>query len=121
MPDNPFDSLSTRVFGSISETMGYDASWSPESGDPALTARVLFEEPTQDQLIGELSDAFSPRTYFIEYWDGDFTGLFESSRGTGEETITIEIRGESRDFYVRFVEAKFDGRNYLARLEEITA
>jgi hypothetical protein len=119
MVQNPFDAMSDRVFDACERTMGYDASWLPSGGGSLQTARVLFKEPTYQQEIGEYADSYIQRTFFMEYWDGDFIGLDTSVRDDGNETVTITFNSGDREFYVRSVERKYDGRNFKARIEEI--
>jgi len=119
MAQNPFDGLSDRVFDACERTMGYDASWSPSQGGSAQTARVLFMEPTKDEEIGEYADSYIQRTFFMEYWDDDFTGLDTAIRDDEEEQVVITFDSGDRTFYVRSTEKKYDGRNFKARLEEV--
>ncbi len=118
---NLFDGLSDGVFRTVSVTMGYDASWAPIGGGSVQTARVLFKEPTDKDDIGEYGDSYDLRTFFMEFWITDFVGLFDSVREDGEETVTITFPAGDREFYIREIKKKFDGRNYKARLEEILA
>lgn len=119
MPQNPFDNLSSRVFERVQETMGYDATWSPSAGGSTKTARVLFGEPTKDDMLGEYADSFNLRTFFMEWWDDSFIGLFDSVRDDGGEYVTITQDSGDRYFYVRHAFKKYDGRNHRAQLEEV--
>jgi len=119
MAQNPFDGLSDRVFDACEKTMGYNASWTPSQGGSTQTARVLFKEPTQDEEIGEYADSYIQRTFFMEYWDDDFTGLETAVNNDVRETVTISFNGGDRTFYIRAVHRKYDGRNFKARIEEI--
>jgi hypothetical protein len=114
---NPFDGLADRVFSVVERTMGYNALWTPNGSVNTQSARVLFAEPTMAEKLGEYGDSYSPHTFFMEYWDGTFVGLFEAVRENSEEYVTVN----GREFFVRHVERKFDGRNYRARLEEVTS
>ena len=119
MAQNPFDGMSDRVFNACERTMGYDASWTPSLGGSTQTARVLFREPTMSQEIGEFADSYSQRTFFMEFWTDDFTGLDDAVRDDELETVTIRFNDGDRNFYVRSVDKKYDGRNFKARLEEV--
>ncbi len=110
---NPFDGLSDKVWAVVETNMGYDGSWTPADLSGEQTARVLFGEPTKEEKLGEYGDSYDPRTFFMEYWDGDFVGLFESVRATTEEYVTIN----DKRYYVQDVKAKYDGRNYRAKLQ----
>lgn len=112
-PQNPFDELSDKVFDVVEKNMGYDGSWTPADSSPTQTARVLFGEPTKEDKLGEFGDSYDPRIFFMEYWDGKFIGLFESVRADIEEYVTIN----SKRYYVQHVKAKYDGRNYRAKLQ----
>lgn len=119
MAQNPFDSLSSRLFDRVEQTMGYDAIWLPSAGGAAKTARVLFGEPTQNDMLGEYADSYTPRTFFMEWWDDDFNGLFEAVREYQGEHVTISQDSGDRYFYVRHVYKKYDGRNHRAELQEV--
>lgn len=110
--------MSDRVFDSCERTFGYDASWTPTDGGATQNARVLFGEPTQDDLLGEFADSFTLRTFFMEWWADDFDGLFDSVESGTAEDVTISFDAGDRSFYVRHVVKKYDGRNYRAMLEE---
>lgn len=114
---NPFDTLSGRVFATCERTMGYDALWTPAAGGSEQSARVLFGEPTKAELLGELGDSYNPLTFFMEYWEGNFDGLFESVRGGEIEHVFVN----DREYFVRQVIKKYDGKNYRARLEQVTS
>jgi hypothetical protein len=51
----------------------------------------------------------------MEYRAGVFEGLFEAAREKTTETVTIG----GVEFYVRHVEAVYDGKTYRAELEKI--
>jgi hypothetical protein len=114
---NPFDSLADGVWSVVERTMGYDAQWTPSNGSGTQSARVLFGEPTMEEKLGEHGDSYNPRVFFMEYWDDAFVGLFEAVREGAVEYVTVN----NREFFVRHVNRKFDGRNYRARIEEITS
>ncbi len=114
MPQNPFDGMSKRVFGAVEATMGYDGSWSPSDLSPIQETRVLFGKPTKEDKLGDYGDSFTPLTSFMEWYEGSFVGLHESVDDSGEEYVIID--GES--YYVVYVEAKYDGKNYRAQIEK---
>jgi hypothetical protein len=114
---NPFDTLSDRVFAACEKAMGYDATWTPDGDIVEQTARVLFGQPTKPETLGEYGDEYHPHTFFMEYWDGKFDGLFESVRDGGVEHV--EVNGTS--YFVRDIIRKYDGRNFKARLEAVTS
>lgn len=118
MASNQFDSLSSKVFDVCSNVMGYDASWTPSTGGSTLSARVLFGEPTMDDKLGEYGDNYTLRTFFMEYYLGSFTSLFEVVQKDYEEVVLITIDDIQRTFYVVNEECKYDGRTYRVRLNE---
>lgn len=120
MASNLFDNLSGKVFGVCSKVMGYDATWTPSTGGSELTARVLFGEPTMDDRLGEYGDKYNLRTFFMEYYQGNFPSLFENVQDDNEELVQITIDDIQRMFYVVREEAKYDGRTYRVRLDERT-
>jgi hypothetical protein len=114
---NPFNALADGVWSAVERTMGYNAQWIPSNGSATQTARVLFGEPTMEEKLGEHGDSYNPHVFFMEYWEGAFVGLFESVREGEVEYVTVN----DRVFFVRHVNRKFDGRNYRARIEEVTS
>lgn len=100
--------------------MGYDARWTPSIGGSELTARVLFGEPTKDDRLGEYGDNYTLRTFFMEYYQGDFPNLFEAVRDDKKELVYITIDDIERVFYVSHEGAKYDGRNYRVELTDET-
>jgi len=120
MASTPFDSLSSKVFDVCTTVMGYDASWTPSTGGVALTARVLFGEPTMNDRLGEYGDNYNLRTFFMEYYVGSFPSLFDNVQDDLEEHISITIDDIERTFYVVKESAKYDGRTYRVRLDETT-
>ena len=119
MASNLFDNLSGKVFGVCSKVMGYDASWTPSTGGGALTARVLFGEPTMNDRLGEYGDKYTLRTFFMEYYQGSFPLLFNNVQNDLPEYVLITIDDIQRTFYVINEEAKYDGRNYRVKLDEV--
>jgi hypothetical protein len=118
MASNRFDNLSSNVFDVCGKVMGYDASWTPSTGGAALTARVLFGEPTMNDKLGEYGDNYTLRTFFMEYYQGSFLTLFENVQEDKEELVVITIDDIQRNFYVVNEESKYDGRNYRVKLNE---
>lgn len=110
---NPFDALQLALHQATTAAFGYDASWVPSTGGGALTARVHFREPTEAEKLGAV--AYTPSDYFMEWYVGDLTGLFEATRGKKVERVTInEIV-----YVIRYVRKMHDGKTYSAHLERI--
>lgn len=96
--------------------MGYDAVWTRDPDGAQFLGRVLFREPTQDEkLAGGDNYNYTPRDFYMEYRIGVFAGLFEIVRegDTGQE---VDISGAT--YYVRTVEAKYDGQTFIAKLHK---
>jgi hypothetical protein len=111
---NLFDRLQARVFDTAGRVMGYDAVWTRESDGQEVTGRVLFKEPTEkEKLAGGDSYEYTPRVFYAEYRDGVFPGLFDSARQGISELL--EVAGNS--YIVIDVQAKFDGRTFVAKLQ----
>lgn len=109
---NPFDGLQEAMFGTVTNTMGYDATWTPKAGGSPQTAKVLYNGPTEKEKL--FSADFDPEKIMMEYKAGDFTGLFEAAKPSlAAETVTIDGLG---DFLVRSVKKKWDGKTFEAQL-----
>lgn len=114
-PNNsPFDALQTNVFRTAADTMGYVATWQAAAGGDTYTARVLFNNPTEQlKFVGV---EFNADDWEIEYFLDDFPGLKDAvDARSSKETITI---GE-QDYRVRTVIKKHDGKTYRAQLQPI--
>lgn len=110
---NNFDSLQANANGIVNKTMGYDGAWTPSVGGlPELTGRILLKEPTEKDLLNGVE--YTPFTYHIEYFIGNFAGLLEASRSGLNEVINVE--GSLYD--VRIVAAKYDGKSLIAISEK---
>lgn len=107
---SPFDALQASVFGTVSATLGYEASWSPSAGGSAYTARVLFKAPSDDQRLAFVD--YSEVQPFCEYYGSDFPGLKDAVEARSHERLVIN----GITYYVRKVEAIHDGRTFKATL-----
>lgn len=110
---NPFDAIQENAFDTVTATMGYDATWTPQGTTTEQTARILLKEPTQE--YSQEGFRYTPFNYLMEYRRGFFNGLIDSARRNASEIVTI---GENT-YYVRSVRAKYDGKTYVALLEII--
>lgn len=108
-----FDRLQRVLWGTVHKIMGDDATWQPAQGGVPLSAKILFNEPTEAE---QLQVEYQPAMWSMEYHLGQFPGLYEAVRsGSSNERVTIA----QRLFVVRSVELKYDGKTYLAHLENI--
>jgi len=109
----PFDGIQDALFETVKSVYGTDASWAPSTGGPALTAKVLFKEPTNEkELAGR---EYNPIQWIMEYKQGDFDNLFELVRSGTSEMVTID----NQNYYVRTVTALYDGKTLKSLLEKI--
>lgn len=109
---NLFDGLQRTAQTVVETTMGYDASWTPLAGGPAITGRVLFNRPTQKAQISDQEyEDFAPK---MEYFEGLFPGLLESVRRNASEPITIN----GNMFITLKGEKKFDGKTIIITLSD---
>ena len=112
---NPFDNLQSAMFGTVSNTMGYDAVWLPKSGGSQKTARVLYNGPTEKERL--FSADYDPDKLMMEYQLNDFPGLYEAGRSR-DTTEQVDIYGIG-SFSVKSVKKKWDGKTFEAQLEVI--
>lgn len=119
MPGSPFDLLESTMFDVVTSQMGYDASWTPSTGLPVLTGRVLFGSPSNKHkiILGDAIGAeYLPEKWFMEYKKGVFDGLKQLVDDNNDETVVIN----GTQFFVRQVATKYDGDTYVALLAPIT-
>ena len=55
---NLFDAKKKAAYAIVAETMGYDATWTPQGDTVQQTARVLFNDPTKTAKIKNIE--YSP-------------------------------------------------------------
>lgn len=111
---NPFDGLKRRIFDVVARTMGYNATWVPANGSQpgGYTVRVLFNNPTDKKNLAGVE--YDPFNWKMEYRFDNFPGLKQAADTmTTAEVVTIE----GRQYYIRSVNAKWDGQTYIATLE----
>lgn len=111
---NVFDGYKANVFDIAAQTMGYDSLWIPSDGSvpDGYTARVLFNNPSEKKNLAGIE--YDPRNWKMEYRFTQFPGLKDIvDTSTTEESVTIN----GHDYWVRAVDAKFDGDTYIAILE----
>lgn len=108
---NIFDDLQDMMFDAVSDTMGYDAVWI--TAIPQKNARVLLKEPNEEYDLNGVR--YSPFNYMMEYRLGEFDGLVDNVRQNEDERVSIN----GTEYYVRTVQAVYDGKTYRALLEKI--
>lgn len=109
---NLFDSLQNKTFDIVGNTMGVNASWTPSEGGGELVGRVLFNDPSKKYKL--MGVDYQPAGWSIEYREGVFVGLYESVRENNIETITLN----GSNYTVRAVTKDFDGKTYIAEVEQ---
>lgn len=117
MVGNIFDSMRNTAVGIVTRTMGYAATWQPTGGGPAQNAIVLFKDPTvkEDQTDSSYNEPVITAEYLSPpYWQA----LKPSVDGSTKEYVTITVDGVEKIFFVERVVQKFDGRTFVAYLQE---
>jgi hypothetical protein len=114
--ENIFDNLSSTAFNVVSATMGYPATWVPAAGGATKQARVLYKDATARMDI--IDAEFQNEKYMMEFQPSDFPGLRESVKLGEIEAVTITIKAVPVPFYIRRIETKFDGKTFVAYLQE---
>lgn len=109
---NLFDSLQNSAYALVAKTMGYDAVWA-KAGGQTETGRVLFNDPSKKYQLAGMD--FQPAGWTMEYQAGTFNGLEEAVQ-SGETPQFVTISGQ--EYFVRQVLKEFDGKSYVAVLEE---
>src|SRR5881275_1117587 len=106
-----FDRLQSTMFDTVTNVMGDDATWTPAAGGEAQSAKVLFSGPTEKEKIFDAE--YDPEKLTMEYKEGVFPGLKESTDAGTTEIVTIAGKG---DFIARGVKKLADGQTYKANL-----
>jgi len=113
-----FDGIQRLTITATQDLYGDTLSWIPSTGDPTLTAKVLYSEPESKQMIGDADKyEYNPYNYSFDYYTGQLTGLKESVDAGNVETVTIN----GKTLVVREVNTRFDGKTYLAHCDDYTA
>lgn len=110
---NIFDSLKANVFGIVTHTMGYYATWVSSESGISYTARIGFKDPSEKEYLAGLED-YDPNAPYLDYFVGYFPGLKESSDAGNPEYVEVEGKGF---FVVLKVVTKVDGDTYIAKLQ----
>lgn len=103
---NPFTKLQRHTFDVVTSVMGYVCTWGAE------TRRVGFKNPTEEMRLAGVD--YDPSAWVMEYRDDHFTGLEAAVAVRGAAEV-VEIEG--REYYVRKISRKFDGRTFVAELQ----
>lgn len=111
---NVFDTYKRISSQLVARTMGYDAAWTPTGSNTAQTARVLFREPTDKEVLAGVD--YMPYHFIMEYSHPDFANLKNTTEQGHAITETVTVNGET--YRVLSVKAKFDGATFVAKLEK---
>lgn len=111
--ENLFDGIQHKAFTIVSNTMGYNATWTPSNNNTSLTARVLFKDATETAKLLQIE--YDPERAIIEYFEGSFTGLKPLVDAKSDEMVTIS----NVQYVVDEVEIKEDGKTYLAHMRKV--
>lgn len=109
-----FDSMQSNAVDKVNNLYGYPAVWDPSDSSPEQTATVLFKDPTDDKDVSGIAE-YNPLHILMEYKISDFIGLRAAANSGKNEVVTIDGTG----YWVRQVNAKYDGKTMIAILETI--
>lgn len=107
---NLFDDIQGSAFKVVTNTMGYDATWTPTAGGPEQTARVLFKDPTERAEM--LNVDYDPGISMMEYYVGSFENLKPAVDAKNDEIVTIN----GDQYGVQTARKKYDGKTFYAEL-----
>ena len=113
MAGSLFDGLQKAVFTTVENLYGSTATWTPASGGPAVTAKVLYNAPTAAERLIAGPAAYTEVIYTIQYQAGYFPGLVELVEAQNTTEI-ISIDGQN--FEARHVVKEFDGKTITIRI-----
>lgn len=106
-----FDDIQSDVFNTVTATFGDTATWIPSNNQPAQTAAVLLNNPSETSKI--LDVPYSPDKSMAEYKKGNFEGLKALVDSGSDESITIN----GTNYGVLQVLTKYDGKTLIAHLQ----
>lgn len=109
---NLFDSLQSNVHGIVTNTMGYDASWT-DANNVVHAAKVLLNDPTDNKdKISE--QEYNTSNTQMEYLQGDLPGLYEAiQRTNGGQTVNIN----GNAYLTLTAKRKYDGKTIIVDLQ----
>lgn len=110
---NLFDDLQDNVFDTVQKVMGYPCVWEPSQGGDAMTITGLLNEPTTNEKLGFVTQGYDGIESMIEYREGQFPGLWESTRSGNDEYIL----GNGNRYFVHHVVKRYDGKTLIAYLQ----
>lgn len=99
------------MFNAASAVMGLDAAFTPSTGGAEQIARVLFNDPNDNEKLIKIQ-GFTPENPYIEYLEPNFPELYGNVRGGHIESVFIN----SVEYNVQKVVRLFDGKTYKATL-----
>lgn len=108
--ENLFDGIQHTAFTVVSNTMGYNATWTPSNSNIGETARVLFKDATETAHLLQLE--YDPERAIMEYYVGSFSTLKPLVDAKSDEFVIIS----SVQYVVDNVEIKEDGKTFLAHI-----
>lgn len=86
--------------------MGFAATWGE------FTERVGFKNPTEEMRVAGVD--YDPTAWTMEYRDDHFVGLEAAVSVRGSAQV-VEIEG--KEYWVRRVSRRLDGRTFVAELQ----
>ena len=109
-----FDTIKEATFNVVKAHMGTVAAWTPSSGGAIISKTVLFNDPTENMEMGEMT--FQGVDPEMEFFHDDFPGLYDlvSNRST-QELVTIK----GNVFCIMQIVKRYDGDTYIAKLAPI--
>lgn len=117
---SPFDLMESSMMDVVASTMGYYAEWTPSAGGDKQSGQVLFQDPTKSSSVA--NTAFLYDRPYMEYKLDIFDGLKLAVSNThNNESVMIFFSGKlapATQMFVRQVDRKWDGKTFLALLQE---
>lgn len=117
---NAFERMQKRLFDLTTTVFGYKAVWLPSPQNPTdIEGDVNYRQPNEKDMIRSNGD-YEPASYFMEYREPFFKGLYESVRDNNVEYVSIVDQYSVVHYYIiRSIKAQWDGKTFFAFLEEV--
>lgn len=103
-----FDGPRRAAFTSIVTLLGESASWTPSEDADPIISKVLLKEITEQNT--EIGVHFTPFSYYIEWQEPHFPGLFEAAQDGESPKLVIN----ANTYILRTAESLVSGKRFKA-------
>jgi len=106
-----FQKIQDTAFLKVQNVMGEYCTWTPAAGGSEQSAKVLFQNPTEEMKVAGVP--YDPEAWIMEYNSNQLVGLFDLIREKSGQQV-VNIAGQ--EFYCGDAVKKFDGNTIVVAL-----